>query len=118
MSTKFKIQFAAEMPLENGETNSGEIITEQAGYISPQRQIEDMILAGQRLDLFRSGYDFTTEEFDEDAMDNTRHPRYDMADAYQDNLRAMETLKDIRRKQAQSVPKPVEGEKNVEGEPV
>lgn len=42
--------------------NSGEIITEQQGYISAQDQIESLIFAGQRLDASRAGYEFTEEE--------------------------------------------------------
>ena len=46
-------------------------LTEQAGYIPPQDQIESMILAGQRLNEARaSQYDFASEDdIDEDASD-------------------------------------------------
>ena len=33
-----------------GEVLSDESMTEQSGYIDPKRQIEDMIMAGRRLD--------------------------------------------------------------------
>lgn len=36
-----------------GEIISPETITEQSGYIEPKRQIEDMIMAGRRLDEAR-----------------------------------------------------------------
>ena len=57
--------------------------TEQAGYIPPQVQIENMILAGQRLDASRRAlYDFDSEEdIDEDAYDPTRSGNFDLADA-------------------------------------
>ena len=69
--------------------------TEQAGYIPPQVQIENMILAGQRLDQSRKAmYDFASEdEIDEDAYDPTRRGNFDMADASQ---MAMETELSLR----------------------
>lgn len=36
-------------PLDTGENNSGEIIVEQLGYVSPQRQIEALMYAGAKL---------------------------------------------------------------------
>lgn len=60
-------------------------LTEQAGYIPPQVQIENMILAGQRLDASRRAlYDFDSEDdIDEDASDPTRSGNFDLADATQ-----------------------------------
>lgn len=68
--------------------------TEQAGYIPPQVQIENMILAGQRLDASRRAlYDFDSEEdIDEDAYDPTRSGNYDLADASQASLRIQDSL--------------------------
>ena len=70
-------------------------LTEQAGYIPPQDQIESMILAGQRLNEARaSQYDFASEdEIDEDAYDPTRTGNFDIADASQ---LAMETEMSLR----------------------
>ena len=70
-------------------------LTEQAGYIPPQDQIESMILAGQRLNEARaSQYDFASEDdIDEDASDPTRRGNFDMADASQ---MAMETEMSLR----------------------
>ena len=69
--------------------------TEQAGYIPPQVQIENMMLAGQRLDQSRKAlYDFPSEdEIDEDAYDPTRRGNFDLADASQ---LAMETEMSLR----------------------
>ena len=69
--------------------------TEQAGYIPPQIQIENMILAGQRLDASRRAlYDFDSEEdIDENAFDPTRSGNFDLADATQ---MAMETEISLR----------------------
>lgn len=57
--------------------------TEQAGYIPPQEQIENMILAGERLNQSRKEqYDFASaDEIDEDAYDPTRSGNFDLADA-------------------------------------
>ena len=70
-------------------------LTEQAGYIPPQDQIESMILAGQRLNEARaSQYDFASEDdIDEDASDPTRRGNFDLADASQ---MAMETEMSLR----------------------
>ena len=69
--------------------------TEQAGYIPPQVQIENMMLAGQRLDQSRKAmFDFASEEeIDEDAFDPTRRGNFDLADASQ---MAMETEMSLR----------------------
>ena len=70
-------------------------LTEQAGYIPPQDQIESMILAGQRLNEARaSQYDFASEDdIDEDAFDPTRRGNFDLADA---SRLAMETEMSLR----------------------
>jgi hypothetical protein len=69
--------------------------TEQAGYIPPQIQIENMILAGERLNQSRKEmYDFSSpDEIDEDAFDPTRRGNFDLADASQ---MAMETEMSLR----------------------
>ena len=69
--------------------------TEQAGYIPPQIQIENMILAGERLNQTRKDmYDFSSpDEIDEDAYDPTRRANFDLADASQ---MAMETEMSLR----------------------
>ena len=69
--------------------------TEQAGYIPPQIQIENMILAGERLNQTRKEmYDFSSpDEIDEDAYDPTRRGNFDLADASQ---MAMETEMALR----------------------
>ena len=70
--------------------------TEQAGYIPPQVQIENMMLAGQRLDQSRKDlYDFPSEdEIDEDAYDPTRRGNFDMADASQMAIETEMSLRD------------------------
>ena len=68
--------------------------TEQAGYIPPQIQIENMILAGQRLaESRRAQFDFeSADDIDEDAYDPTRSGNYDLADASQASLRIQDSL--------------------------
>lgn len=79
-------------------------VTEQAGYIPPQIQIENMILAGQRLDAARRDmYDFSSEdEIDEDAYDPTRRGNFDLADATQMAMEAEANLRDQARKASQT----------------
>jgi hypothetical protein len=71
---------------EKLEENHGERITESAGYIPAKIQIENMILAGKRLADYRSEmYDYESDEEDDDEMmDPTRRPGYDMVDAQRD----------------------------------
>lgn len=75
----------AKMTPPKGEVLTSDTQTEQAGYIDPKRQIEDMILAGRRLDeARRNQYDFPDEvSIDEDAYDPTRAGNFDLADASQ-----------------------------------
>ena len=70
-------------------------LTEQAGYIPPQDQIESMILAGQRLNEARaSQYDFASEDdIDEDASDPTRRGNFDLADASQMDMETQMSLR-------------------------
>nr|WAE43507.1 MAG: hypothetical protein [Microviridae sp.] len=71
------------------EKNSGEMITEQAGYIPPHIQIEDMMLAGQRLQQARAErFDFPDGKVDDTFIDPTRKSNFDLADA---SAIAMET---------------------------
>lgn len=62
-------------PEEYMEYNSGEEIVEKSGYVEPNIMIENMIFAGQRLDLARSEmYDFKDEEsVDEDFDERLTH---------------------------------------------
>lgn len=70
-------------PPEAFEKVSDESITETAGYVPSDRQIEDMIMAGYRLNQSRAeDFDFPSgEEVPDDFIDPTRSPGFDMADA-------------------------------------
>lgn len=70
--------------------NSGEVITEQTGYISAQQQIEELILAGERLNQLRTGYEFEDgEDIPDDYYNPLNHPGVDLVEAenYLDNAR-------------------------------
>lgn len=72
---------------------------ERAGYVSAQTRIENLLMAGQRLQQFRSeNYDFTGRPIDEDYEDPTRRPGYDMADAFQDAINIKSRLKSRKEK--------------------
>lgn len=69
---------------KNYEVNSGRVVVEQAGYISKQKRIDNIIAAGQRLIMARSEmYDYPPGvEPDINApMDPTRRKDFDLADA-------------------------------------
>ncbi len=50
---KFHDWYVNRVNVGDGEKNSGEIITTTLGYISPKRQIESILSAGERLRLAR-----------------------------------------------------------------
>ena len=78
-----------------GEVLTSDTQTEQSGYVDPKRQIEDMILAGRRLDEARKNqYDFPSgEDIDEDLYDPTRSGNFDLSDASQMQFEAAEKNK-------------------------
>ena len=79
------------------EINSGKTLVERAGYISAQKRIENMILAGQRLvDYRKSQFDFDGDKIDFDFDDPTRNPNFDMADASQLKYQAEANLAESR----------------------
>lgn len=83
----------------NYEINSGEIRVEKAGYISAQKRIENLILAGQRLVASRSDqYDFAGEP-DLDYVDLTRSKNVDIVDVDQ----ATQYLEEKAKKAAQDL---------------
>ena len=86
--------------------------------ISPKVQIENMILAGQRLDKARSQYDFESEEdIDEDLYDPTRSGNYDLADATQSALDVEARLREAALKPSQTAQEaPEEASKPSPGE--
>ena len=50
---KFCDWYVNRVKVGDGEKNSGEIITTTLGYISPKRQIESILSAGERLRIAR-----------------------------------------------------------------
>ena len=89
---KFKTHYTS-VPFA-GEVNSGEILVETAGYVSAEKRITNLMLAGQRLADYRKNlYDFEhNQELDESFSDPTRAKNYDLADAFQDELSLHERL--------------------------
>ena len=66
------------------EKNLGKKITEQSGYIPPEKQIRDMIAAGARLNASRNLFDFKSDEEDDGSYtDITRDRGIDMAEVSQ-----------------------------------
>lgn len=82
---KFKTQYNTKpSPPELG---GGEKLVETAGYIPAHKQIENLLMAGQRLFAARTEmYDFPYGEIDEDFNDPTRSGNFDLADATQISL--------------------------------
>ena len=68
-----------------GEINPGPVLVERAGYIPAKIQIENLILAGKRLQEYRAEmYDFTDlSKIDLNFHDPTRSKNFDIADAFQ-----------------------------------
>jgi len=83
-------------PARQGELNLGEKIVETAGYIPPKIQIENMIAAGQRLADYRSGLYSNEPEKKEPAIDPTRSPGFDLADATQLGRAALERIEEAK----------------------
>jgi len=73
-------------PPKNPEVMDPLTKTESAGYIPPKTQIENLIMAGKRLQDWRKEmYDFPdSKDIDESFEDPTRGPGYDLADASRD----------------------------------
>ena len=81
----FQTQYNREKHTRHPEVNSGEILVETAGYLSTEKRINNMLLAGQRLmESRRIQYDLEGDYDNEDIdLDPTRDPGYDLADATQ-----------------------------------
>jgi len=83
---------------------SDEILTEVAGYISAKQRIENLLFAGQRLLQSRSEmYDYTGEPPEDDQLDPSRSPNFDLADATQNLLNVEARAKQKQRNKASEV---------------
>lgn len=80
------------------EKNEGPDLVERSGYVPAKKRIESLIEAGARLVESRSQYDFIGDVID-DYDDPTRAPGYDMADAFQDGLKAQQRIREIQERQ-------------------
>lgn len=79
----FNFNTSTERVRQKPEINSGELLTEQAGYIPLEAQLNRLTAAGVQLyEYRREMYDFADDEhIPANAEDPTRAPNYDMADA-------------------------------------
>lgn len=82
-------------PPYEGAVMGGETLVEPEGYVPAEKQIENMLLAGERLIAGRrESYDFGPDENVPDDIDiRARRPNYDLADATQDMLEIEGRLK-------------------------
>lgn len=82
---KIKFNYFGNVKKQNPETNSGELLVEDAGSMSAEQRVELMISAGRRLQISKKNYDFAPgEDVDETVMmDPTRGPNFDLADGSQ-----------------------------------
>ena len=105
-------------PKPDKEINSGEQVTETAGYIPADIQIEDMLAAGMRLGEYRREmYDFdANEEVPEDFMDPTRSPGVDVVDVQNAALAVNSRIVEAQEllKKAEEEKAALEAEKKVE----
>lgn len=78
----------------NPERNEGEYLVEKGSYIPAKQQIENLMLAGSRLEAYRREmYDLGPDDEDDGRTDPTRRPNYDLADAHQDLVDAEARIK-------------------------
>lgn len=83
------------------EKNNGKRHVDKTGFIPAQRRIENIINAGRRLVAARSEmYDFPDDKIDENFIDPTRSPNFDMADAFQLSEVAKNNMQESKRQAA------------------
>lgn len=69
------------------EKNEGDYLVERGSFIPAKNQIENLMLAGKNLEVYRREYyDFGPDEEDDGRMDPTRRTNYDLADAHADKV--------------------------------
>lgn len=89
-------QWSYEAP--KGESNNGELVVEQAGYIPAKVQIERLLLAGQRLSDFRKG-EFESDYYDPDDVESPVDPSsLDLVEADEMHRRLVESQEENRRR--------------------
>lgn len=94
MEPKIVTKWNRNRPAGRGIKISGPRCVETAGYIPAKTQIENLLIAGQRLGEYRKEmYSFDTGVPDDGHFDETRNPNYDMADAFQTSRRIKERMK-------------------------
>lgn len=82
------------------EAGGGRRLVETAGYISAERQINNLISAGKRLKDWRSNqFDFPDGKIDESFSDPTRAGNFDLADATMLGMKTEQSIKIVQEKQ-------------------
>lgn len=72
--------------------------TEKHGHVPLNKRIEEMVLAGQRLDRSRMGYDTLNPNDPDPEIDPTRRKDYDLAEATQEQNAVTDRLQDSAKK--------------------
>nr|QJB18824.1 MAG: hypothetical protein [Microvirus sp.] len=94
-------------PEFHSEVNSGQKLTETAGYISREKRITELIQAGQRLDNYRQAHYDSDEVEGEPNIDPTRKPGYDRAEGTETLHAVKEMLKKAKEAPTASTLAPV-----------
>lgn len=112
---EFRTKYNAP-PIQGEEPGGGKRITESAGYIPAEVQIEEMLLAGKRLGEYRKErYDFAEgEEIPDDFIDPTRAPGFDLAEGSQLEMTMKERFKRLKAEMAERKKEKEEAEKEVQ----
>jgi len=83
-----------------GEINLGETHIDTLGLISNKERIENLIMAGKRLEASRGeNYDFPDGEFKGHHVPPMRRPNFDMADATQLEWETKQRIQQQREEQ-------------------
>lgn len=80
--TKSKYANKDTVVFEDPEKNSGELITEQGGYITVEQMVKNMMDAGRRLDAAR-GFQVDFDD-DDPEVDKTTVKNYGFDDVHED----------------------------------
>lgn len=107
-------------PKRKPEKNSGIKMVETSGYIPMNRRIDEMIIAGQRLNLSRADQYDQEDEYGDIPLDPTRKAGLDITDVtrirdeVKERLRTQlkakkEALQQVETKKAESTPLDTKG---------
>lgn len=114
-----KVYTQFDPPPYEGAEMGGPCLVEADGYIPAERQIQNMLLAGERLIAGRrEEYDFGPDEaVNMDMPIPHRAPGYDMADASQDARVLERKILEDHEEKKKELEKQAAAKKAAEGEP-